>query len=218
VSTRRVPARRFRLFLAALVFAAVQLRPADAHAQMRGSIAVGATVSFVQPSADELASGLGLGPTFRTLPVHGWGFAFAFNWYGADLADPALGTPADLGRFAARPLMFGIGYTAVRGRTSISPSLVAGPAFNLISIDEALRDDYSIDGSSFERRIGKASLAVRPALSFTYALRSRLGLTAGVSYIFNRPEFTVNTPAGPVETQWRADAFSVGGGLVVSLF
>lgn len=218
MSIRRVPALARRLVPGLVLLTAVVASAADAHAQMRGSIAVGATISFVQPSADELESGLAVGPSFRTLPVHGWGFAFAFNWYGADLADPALGTTERLGRFAARPLMFGVGYTAVRGRTSISPSLVAGPAFNQISVDEAQRDEYSIDGSSFERRVGKTSLAVRPALSFTYALRSRLGLTAGVSYIFNRPEFTVNTPAGPIETQWRGDAFSVGGGLVVTLF
>lgn len=218
VSTRG-PAHARRLVFCSLVFgAAVFLRPADAQAQMRGAIAVGAAVSFTQPSADELESGVTVGPTFRTLPVHGWGPAFAFNWYGADLTDPALGTTEKLGRFVSRPLMFGVGYTIVRGRTSISPSVVAGPAFNLISVDDAQRDSYSIDGSSFERRVGKVSLAVRPSLSFTYALRSRLGLTAGISYIVNRPEFTVNTPAGPVETRWRGDALSVSSGVVVSLF
>ena len=218
MSTRRVRAAARSVLLFSLLLATLIAWPADAHAQMRGSIAVGATVSFTQPSAEELDSGVTVGPTFRTLPVHGWGPAFAFNWYGADLTDPTLGTGEKLGRFISRPLMFGVGYTIVRGRTSISPSLVAGPAFNLISIDEAQRDEYSIDGSSFERRVGKVSLAVRPSVSFTYALRSRLGLTAGVNYIVNRPELTVNTPLGPIETRWRGDAFSVSGGVVVSLF
>lgn len=185
---------------------------------MRGAIAVGATVSFTQPSAEELDSGVTVGPTFRTLPVEGWGPAFAFNWYGADLTDSSLGTTAKLGRFAARPLMFGVGYTFVRGRTSISPSIVAGPSFNQISVDEAQRPNFSIEGSSFERKVGKVSLAVRPGVAFTYALLPRFGLTAGVNYIINRPEFTVNTPAGQVETRWRADAFSVSGGAVVTLF
>lgn len=217
MSNRRSASSRFlvcALGAAALVFA----HPRAVRAQMKGAVAVGVTVAFTQPSAEELESGLSLGPSFRTLPVHGWGPAFAFNWYGADLTDPSVGTPEKLGRFAARPLMFGVGYTVVRGRTSISPSIVAGPAFNQISVDEARRGSYSVEGSSFERKVGKVSLAVRPALSFTYALRSRLGLTAGVGYIINRPEFTLNTPGGPVETRWNGDAFSVAGGLVVTLF
>ena len=216
MSTRRMS---IRLAVSVLGAAAVLLtHPTAAVAQMKGAVAVGATVAFTQPTADELESGLSLGPSFRTLPVHGWGPAFAFNWYGADLTDPALGTPEKLGRFAARPLMFGVGYTIVRGRTSISPSIVAGPAFNQISIAEGQRGSYSIEGSSFDRKVGQLSLAVRPALSFTYALRSRLGLTAGAGYIVNRPEFTVNTPTGPIETRWNGDAFSVAGGLVVTLF
>ena len=217
MSTRRVVSSRL-LLCAAGIAAAVLACPAPALAQMRGAIAVGATVSFTQPSAEELESGVTVGPTFRTLPVQGWGPAFAFNWYGADLTDPALGTSSKLGRFVSRPLMFGVGYTIVRGRTSISPSVVAGPAFNQISIDEGQRGSFSVEGSSFERRVGKVSLAVRPGLSFTYALQPRLGLTAGVSYIVNRPELTVNTPSGPIETRWRGDASSLSGGVVVTLF
>ena len=217
MSTRRLVSIRL-VHCAAAIAAAVLASPESARAQMRGAIAVGATVSFTQPSAEELESGIGVGPTFRTLPVQGWGPAFAFNWYGADVTDPSLGTSAKLGRFVSRPIMFGVGYTIVRGRTSISPSIVAGPAFNLISIDEGQRGSFSLEGSSFERRVGKVSLAVRPGLAFTYALQSRFGLTAGVNYIINRPELTVNTPTGPVETAWRGDAASVSGGVVVTLF
>ena len=213
--------RRFFLHplsIAALLTSALLGDPTDASAQTQGSIAVGATVAFTQPAAEELDSEVSVGLTFRTLPVQGWGPAFAFNWYGADLTDPALGTSDKLGRFIARPLMGGVGYTILRGRTSVSPSVVAGPSFNLISIDESQRGAFSVEGSAFERRVGKVSLAVRPAISVTYALKARLGLTAGASYIINRPELTVNTPTGPLETRWRADAFSVGGGVVVSLF
>lgn len=214
--THRLFSRQLPILV--LVTAPLLALPAVAEAQTKGSVAVGATVAFTQPTAEELDSGITVGLTLRTLPVQGWGAAFAFNWYDADLTDPSLGSPEKLGRFIARPIMAGIGYTVVRGRTSLSPSVVAGPAFNLISIDEGQRGSFSIDGSSFERRVGKVSLAVRPALSLTYAVKPRLGLTAGASYIINRPELTVNTPAGPIETRWRADAFSVGGGLVVSLF
>jgi hypothetical protein len=216
VSSRRV--FRHPVSILALLTSALLTPLADASAQTRGSIAVGATVSFTQPSAEELESGIAVGLTFRTLPVQGWGPAFALNWYGADLTDPALGTSDKLGRFIARPIMAGVGYTILRGRTSLSPSVVAGPSFNLISIDEGLRGSFSVEGSSFERRVGKVSLAVRPALSVTYAVKPRLGLTAGASYIINRPELTVNTPQGPLETRWRADAFGVGGGVVMALF
>lgn len=209
--------RRF-LFIALLPVAILLCDPSKAAAQSRGVFAVGVTVTYMQPNAEELDSGVTIGPTFRTLPRHGWGPAFAFNWYGADLTDPRVGTSDKLGRFISRPLLFGIGYTVVRGRTSISPSVVAGPAFNQISVDQGQRSRFSVDGSSFERRVGKMSLAVRPGISVTYNLRTRLGVTAGANYILNRPTFTLNTPSGQVETSWRADAFSVNGGVVISFF
>lgn len=211
---------RFARFTPCAALAATVLlaAPAAVQAQTKGAVAVGATVSYTQPSADELESGVSVGPTFRTLPVQGWGLAFAFNWYGADVTDPAVGTPNKLGRLASRPLMFGIGYTVLRGRTSISPSIVAGPAFNVLSIADDQRGSFSVEGSSFERRIGQVSLAVRPSLSVTYAVKPRFGLTGSINYIINRPEFTLNTPTGRIDTSWRADAFSIGGGVVVSLF
>jgi hypothetical protein len=216
------PVSRFvnhRILSAALLpLALVLCHPRAAIAQTRGVFAVGVTVTYTQPGVDELDSSVTVGPTFRTLPRKGWGPAFAFNWYGADLTDRSVGTNDKLGQFIARPLLFGVGYTVVRGRTSISPSLVAGPSFNQISIEEAQRSQFSVDGSSFERRVGKVSLAVRPGISATYTLRSRLGFTAGVNYIINRSTFTLNTPSGQVETSWRSDAFSVNGGVVFSLF
>ena len=215
-----VPSSIHRRFLSFALFPVTLLLcyPSTAAAQSRGVFAVGVTVTYTQPNAEELDSGVTIGPTFRGLPRHGWGPAFAFNWYGADLTDAGVGTSDKLGRFISRPLLFGLGYTVVRGRTSISPSLVAGPAFNQISVDEGQRGRFSVEGSSFERRVGKTSLAVRPGISVTYNLRTRLGLTTGANYILNRPTFTLNTPSGQVETGWRADAFSVNGGVVISFF
>jgi hypothetical protein len=203
---------------AAFVCTVALLDAAPAVAQMRGTFAVGAAISLTRPTAGELERTVRFSPTLRRLPAKGWGPAFALNWYEAEITDPAIQPDARLGRFVSRPLMAGIGYTAVRGQMSISPSVVAGPALNRIVIDDALRATFSIDGSSFERNIGTASLAVRPNLTVTYALRSRLGVTGGASYMINRPTFTIETPAGVTKTRWNADAFTISGGLVVSPF
>lgn len=187
-----------------------------ASAQMKGTIVVGAGVGKVKTTAKELKSTAELRPIFGRLPSRGWGFAFALNWFDADVIGSDVGIDDRLGRVAIRPLMFGVGYTAARGPLSIAPSVVAGPSLNTLRIDDRWDGTFSVGGTSVEKKVGTVNLAVRPGVNATYALAPRLGVTAFGGYLFNRPAFTINTPNGAVETKWNADGIVVNAGVIVS--
>ena len=189
---------------------------APASAQMKGTWTVGAGIGKVKTTASELGSKPTFQPMFGRLPSEGWGFAFAFNWFSADVLGTFVGVDEKIGRLRTRPLMFGVGYTASRGKFSFTPSVVAGPSFNTFKIDDRFDDTFEVDASSFEERIGAVSLAARPGVNVTYAFTSRLGVTGFGGYIFNRPSFTVHAPGGDVETSWKSDGIVGSVGLIFS--
>jgi hypothetical protein len=189
---------------------------ATAAAQMKGAVGVGITAGAVIPAAPELVTVTRLRPTLCRVPTRGWGFEFALSWFDADVHGRFVGVEDRLGKVAIRPLMFGIGYTAVHGRLAISPSIVAGPALTTLSIDDRWKNHFAVRGSAFEERIGTVSGAVRPGVGATYAIASHLGLTAFGGYLFNRPVFTVSTPSGDVRTRWTTDGVVLNAGVVVT--
>ena len=200
-----------RVVLVCLLFAA------PAAAQMQGNYVVGVGVAKVKTTSSELESKVSLTPIFSRLPSQGgWGFALAFNWLSADVNGSVTGVSERLGRLNTRPVMVGIAYTAVRGRFYLSPSIVAGPAVNTLKIDDRWDGVFEIEGSSFERKVGEISLAVRPGVNLTYALTSRMGLTGFGGYFWNRPEFHIDTPNGPIETKFNGDGFVASGGVIFS--
>jgi len=186
---------------------------APASAQLKGNIAVGVSVAKVKTDASELASDVSVGPTVTRLPTEGWGFAFALNWFGADVDGSVTGVDGNLGRVATRPLMVGVGYTILKGKWAFAPSVVAGPSFNKMRIDDRWDDTFDVEDDSF---FGNTTFAVRPGVNATYALTSRFGLTGFGGYFVNRPEFTINTPTGPVETKWKGDGFVLSSGVIVT--
>ena len=203
--------RLIPVLLLLLVFAV------PASAQMRGTWTVGAGIGKVKTTASELKSRPTFQPMFGRLPSDGWGFAFAFNWFSADVLGTFVGVDEKIGRLRTRPLMFGVGYTASRGDFSVTPSVVAGPSFNTFKIDDRWDDTFSVEASGFEERIGAVSFAARPGVNVTYAFTSRLGVTGFGGYIFNRPSFTVNRPNGEqIETTWKSDGIVGSAGLIFS--
>jgi hypothetical protein len=190
----------------------------SALAQLKGSFTVGLGINKIYPQDEELSTNARFGLSFGRIPTHGLGLTGAFNWYDADIAPGPFDGEGRIGEVAVRPLMLGIGYTFVAGRFGATPSIVAGPSFNKMSIDDARRDRYSVEGSSFERKVGVVSLAVRPGLNLTYAVAPRFGLAGFAGYLFNRPKFDVRTPTGTVETTWKTDGFVTSAGIVVALF
>ncbi len=148
------------------------LADVEGSATDRRWLAVGASVSRSNPEAGSLASRASVGPLFRFGSGRGLGVAIGFSWFHAALVGAAPGQT--LGRVHVKPIMAGLGYTLRSGRVSVSPSIVAGPAFNSASVSgsgPADRVAVSVDNS----------LAWRPAVSVWIELNrwAALNLTAG---------------------------------------
>lgn len=80
--------------------------------------------------------------------------------------------------------MAGVGYTLPIGRLSIVPSLVAGYAFNSLSVPEAgLAEQLSIDISN--------SFAWRPGVQFWVESGRRTAILMSIGRVYTSPRFTV---------------------------
>lgn len=189
----------------------------SAHAQ--GRIGVGASVTHVRPQSDELIrSPWLLGPIVRLQPDEGWGLAGALNWYNTDVDGRVVGVEGELGKLQTRHFMGGVGYTLRHGRVRTTFSLVGGPAWNRLEVRDQVRTAFAAAGRDISDKLDVASVAVRPGVGVSVRVAPRLDLTAFGGYLFNRPKFTIPTPAGDVESRWRSNALVLSTGLVVSLF
>ena len=148
----------------------------------------------------DVGTGWSFGPLVRINPRPGWRFASAFNWYNADLDNPA-GGGEPFARFNIRPVMGGIGYTLGPPKTLVNFSVVMGPSFNRAYFRDGFPDAA---GSSIE---AKTSFAFRPGISVTQTLATRVGFTAFAGYMVNRPKVTYRSNTGQqVQDRWRADS------------
>ena len=178
-----------------------------ASAQLLGNWGVGVGVGKVKTTADELESKVTVQPIISRRPSKGFGFAFAFNWFSADVNGSVVGESEKLGRLATRPILLGVAYTFMNGKFAWAPTVVAGPSYNTLKVDDRWDGTYDVDGSSF-------SFAVRPGVSATYSLSSHWAIGAFGGYIVNRPEFEISTPTGVLETKWKGDGFVLNTGVV----
>ena len=202
------------LTIVPITFAALFVVVSPAGAQTDGRVSVGASVTFIEPSDEDVASTVTVGPLVRLNPRRGWGPAAALNWFRADLRNPA-GGDAPFARLRVRPLMAGIGYTIGPETTLVNFSVVAGPSFNSVDFE----DDFIATLSSTPTIDVKNSFVVRPGVSVTQTLAPRVGLVGFAGYMFNRPDITYRNGAGQqFDDQWRADSLVLSVGVVYSLF
>jgi hypothetical protein len=208
--------RHLRLQICVALFACLFGSPA--YAQLRGKIAVGASVVKFEPASDGLKAKVRVVPTISRVPKPGWGLALGLNWFEADVDGDFVGLGDRLGKLTVRPLMAGIGYTAMSGPLSFNASIIGGPAQNRLKVDDDWTSVFSVGGDDFKSKATVWTFAVRPGVSATYAVGPRFGLTAFAGYLFNRPEFKVRGPIGERDTPWKADGFSVSAGVVVPIY
>jgi hypothetical protein len=195
-----------------LVTAVIVGSAMPAAAQTVGRIGIGGTVTLNNTPDSDVGTAVTVGPLVRLNPRPGWGFAGGFNWYWADLHNPA-GGEDDFARIAVRPFMGGIGYTLGPPKTLVNFSIVMGPSFNRAYFEDRFADAA---GSSIE---AKTSFAIRPGISITQTLAPRVGFTAYGGYMFNRPEVTYRSNTGQqVQDRWRADSIVLSVGMVYSVF
>ncbi len=185
---------------------------APAFAQTKGQVSVGVTTSLIHTTDSKVGSMATWGPLIRLNPRKGWGPAAGLSWFRADLDAPA-GAGGEFARLRVRNLMGGVAYSVGPERVLTSFSIVAGGSFNTV---ELLGPYAERPGESIEV---KPSAAVRPGVGVTVTVAPRLAVIGFGGYLFNRPNVVYRNPAGQeFSGQWKADAFIVSGGLVVSLF
>ena len=124
-----------------------------AYAQLDKRWGVGVSVTKFVPAESDLDSSIGVTPTFHRIPKPGWRLSLGLNWYNVDVGDLASDDDG-LGKLTVRPLMGGVSYTFMNGDLAIMPSLVAGPAWNKLEVDDAVADLFSVSKAD-EDEFGK---------------------------------------------------------------
>jgi hypothetical protein len=183
-----------------------------AVAQTEGRVSVGGSVTLNAPTDSDVASTVTVGPLVRLNPKKGWGPAAAFNWFRADLKNPA-GGDDDFARLRVRPLMGGVSYTVGSRAVLTSFSIVAGPSFNKAEFDGSY---VPAAGESID---ADTSFAVRPGVGVTWTVAPRVAIVGFGGYLYNRPANMYRNASGQeLRDRWKADAVVVSVGAVYSLF
>jgi hypothetical protein len=184
-----------------------------ASAQTVGRVSAGGSIALNTMTDSDVENSFSIAPLVRVNPRRGWRLATAFNWVNAELKDPG-GGDGKFARLKVRPVMAGIGYTFGPDRTLFNVSIVGGPSFNFVDLD----DDFIARISGAPTIEADTSLAIRPGFSVTQTLAPRVGLTGFTGYMFNRPGIVYRNGTSEIADRWDADSFVLSVGLVYSIF
>jgi hypothetical protein len=200
------------LRLSILIAFAIVCDASSVFAQNEGRVSVGASITVNSTTDADVASATTYGPLVRLNPRKGWGPAGAFNWFRADLREPAGGT-SDFARLRVRPLMAGVSYTVGSDAVLTSFSVVGGPSFNKAEFHNSY-----IAGSG-ESISAENSIAVRPGVGVTWTVARRVAVVGFGGYLLNRPDVVYRDRFGQeINDRWKADAVVLSVGVVYSLF
>jgi len=173
-----------------------------------GRLAIGASFGVSHPTTAPFESAWSVSPVVRFGSSAGLGLAGVFDWHGASVAAEP-GSPAS--RLRVRPIMAGLGYTAVAGRVAVSPSLVGGYAFNRIIVpNTGAAGRLAVDAGN--------SLVWRPGVSVWINTGRRMVANLSVGRVFTRLNVTVVDGGVVEERSIRGDATTVSVGLSYWLF
>jgi outer membrane murein-binding lipoprotein Lpp len=173
-------------------------------------LAVGVSLGWSGPRVDALDERFSVGPLVRFGSGRGFGPAIAFNWFQTSLASESTG-PDVISRIHVRPIMIGLGYTFGSNRISVSPSLVAGVAFNSLSVPDAGAGD----------RIAVAvgpSLVWRPGVSGWFDLNRHIALNMTVGYVVTGLRVTFVDDGRLFKQSVSGDTTIVHAGIAYKLF
>jgi hypothetical protein len=196
--------------LTILVAAALLGAATTAYPQTKGRVSIGGSVTVNTTPDGDVGSATTGGALVRLNPHRGWGPSGAFNWFRADLQDPA-GAGQTIGRLRTRPLMGGVSYTIGPRMVLTSLSIVAGPSFNRADLRGVHLAGASIHAGN--------SFAVRPGVGVTITVAPRVAVVGFGGYLINRPPVRYHDGTGQEFTdRWKADAVVLSVGAVYSLF
>jgi hypothetical protein len=177
-----------------------------------GLLAIGASVAWSQPGSASLENRLAVGPVVKIGSAAGFGPAIGFDWYQAEL--DAGGDAAET-RIRVKPIMAGVGYTWRGNRLSIAPSIVAGYAFNRLSINDTAPAVTSVTavpvdvGNSFAWRIGASAW---------FDLTRRVAMTVSAGRLMTGLRLTVLEDGRLDRRDASGDTTILRGGLAYRIF
>jgi hyperosmotically inducible protein len=173
-------------------------------------LAVGASLGWSGPRVDALDEHVSVGPLVRLGSGRGFGPAIAFNWFQTSLAGGSTGQDV-FSSIHVRPIMVGVGYTFGSDRVSVSPSLVAGIAFNSLSVPDR--------GAANRIAVGVGdSLVWRPGVSVWSDLNRHIALNMTVGYMVTGLRVTFLEDGRLVKRGVSGDTTIVHAGIAYKLF
>ena len=117
---------------------AARAAPTDNVPEIEGDpdlLAVGVSVGLSHPRSPALETRVAISPVIKLGSGEGLGVAVGFDWFQAEVQLATSG-PAAMTRIHVKPIMVGLSYTLDSNRVSLSPSIVAGYAFNSLSVTD----------------------------------------------------------------------------------
>ena len=185
---------------------------------LQGRFLVGATWGRVATIDKNLGTQYAVSPFFRWNSSRlGWGPSFGFSATTTDLRVPVNAAATPIGAVRLRPLMAGVGYSLMNGRTRTSIGVVGGYSFNSAALDLALPAGVGVDVT-----VQNAWVA-QPKVDVSLAATRRVALIASFAYTFSNPDVSVTVTQGGQQTfratdHVRVDSVGVRVGAAVSLF
>ena len=191
-----------------LILMGVAMIASGAHAQTGRRLSLGVGLGFhkyVDSDFSQKNPGISLIYRLALKPGVREGWALepkaTFDWFTTDVKADSGTVDTHIGKLRSIPVMVGAGPSYRHGRTKVGVAIVAGPSFNHFTGDKG-SNPITV----------KNSVVVRPETSIWYDVSSRLGLHAGVSYLYNRPKAETTSGASTTSAKWKTDHvnFSVG--------
>jgi hyperosmotically inducible protein len=174
-------------------------------------LAIGLSVGRSRPRADALAPRTAIGPLIKLGSGRGLGLAIGFDWFQADvqIADDS---GDEFTRVHVRPIMLGLSYTLGSERLSVSPGLVAGYAFNSVSVTDTGRPAGALAVEVDN------SLVWRPGVSVWYDANRRIALNVSAGYLMTGLNLTVLDGGRLAKRETRGDTLILHAGVAYKLF
>jgi len=188
---------------------------AEVDTRLPGRFLIGANITNVFTPDGDIGDGLKIGGFFSFRPKAGWGPAFGLSWFRSGIRVPVNGSSQTIGTLRVRPVMAGIGYTWVRGHTSVRLKAVGGYAFTSARLDEV------VPGLDVRLEVDEAWVA-QPSLDVMFGVARRLALVGSLKYTVARPMLRVTASDDVTEAsasrRLRGDYLSLSVGAAISIF
>jgi hypothetical protein len=171
--------------------------------------AVGLSVGWSGPTARSLDSSVSIGPLFRLGSGRGLGPTIAFEWFSTDVTGSA--PEGVTSRIHVRPLMGGVSYAFATNRVSVAPSIVAGVAFNSLTVP--------VTGEAGRIAVEVANSFIwRPGVSVWIDLNRRAAVNLSMGYVFTGLDVTFLEGTQLMQRNVPGDTTVAHAGMVYKLF